>query len=149
MLNIQFLETGSKGCKSAVLPVVEQVPETTFNSTTDGTIATVIAPTNELKVAPRGGTFINKGCSDLNLVIKYVTGGNCEPCDDPDKLTTKEIKWVIPKNAQAPIPDGFWTEISYVLATAANDAKEQFVSFQSSYTPDCPSCTILLEDVDA
>lgn len=147
MLNIQFLDEGGTSCKAAVLPIVEQVAPATYDSATDGTTAVVIQPTNAGGLAPFGGSFVNQGCSPLAVVVTYVKGGNCTPCDDPDVLSTEQIKWTIPANAVAPIPDGFWTEIEYTLVNAANDAKVQTVSFQSSYTPDCPNCSILLSDV--
>ncbi len=145
MPQIQFLETATSGCKSATLPITVQEAPVTFDTATDGTTPTVIAPTGTL--APYGGTFINRGCADLTATISFVGGGNCQTCDDPDALTATDIDWVIPANSAVEIPEGFWTQISYVLNTAASDDKLQTVSFQSAYTPDCPDCVVLLADV--
>lgn len=145
MAQIQLLDAAKSGCKAATLPITVQPAMATYNSTTDGTTAVTIAPVGAN--APYGGSFINKGCSDLIVTISFIVGGNCESCDDPDALTTTDILWTIPANSISPIPDGFWTELEYVLATAANDSKVQTVKFQSSYTPDCPTCAVLLADV--
>jgi hypothetical protein len=146
MSKIQLLDTVKSGCKAAVLPIVVQEAAVTFDTATDGTAPTTITPTGTL--APYGGSFLNKGCADITATISYVTGGNCETCDDPDTLTSSDIVWTIPANSITEIPEGFWTEINYVLATAANDDKLQTVSFESAYTPDCPDCSVLLADVE-
>lgn len=141
---IQLLETAKNGCKSATLPIVVQEPKITFNDALDGTAPTTITPTDPR--APYGGSFVNKGCADLEVTINYIDGGNCEACDDPDTLTPVPLTWVVPGNSISQIPDGFWVDIEYVLLTAANDSKPQEVSFQSCYTPDCPTCAVLLAD---
>ena len=145
MANIQFLDSNKGGCKGAVLPTVIQEPQVTFDSTTDGTVATVVSGGKAGDAAPYGGTFINKGCEDLTATITYLVGSDCDSCT-VDTLTTETIDWVIGANTASEIPNGFWTEISYVLANAAADAKLQMVSFQSCYTPDCPECSVLIPD---
>lgn len=139
--SIQILDTAKSGCKGAVLPTVVQDTQT-FNTALDGTVATVIVPTGT--EALYGGTFVNKGCSDITVTITYLAGSDCEPCNDPDTLVTTDLSWTIYANTSGPIPDGFWSQVSYVLDTAASDAKIQSVKFQSCYTPDCPSCTVTL-----
>lgn len=144
---IHFLDSTDSGCKAPVLPIIEQVAEVTFNTALDGTVPTVILPTNAAGLVPYAGSFVNKGCEDLLVTISYVGGGDCLPCNNPDALTTTDLTWTIPANSVTEIPGGFWTQISYVLENAANDNKLQYVSFNSAYSPDCPSCAIALADV--
>ena len=130
-------------CDAAVAPLTI-VDKQIFDSTTDGTTATVIGPVASGDPAFYGGVFNNSGCVPLLLEITYLEGGNCEACDDPDVLTTVVKDWVIDPNKREAIPDGFWTQISYVLETAANDAKKQIVGFKSCHKVDCPDCLVIV-----
>lgn len=129
-------------CQAATAPV-SILDKKIFNSTLDGTTATIIGPVTSGNAAYFGGIFENKGCEDLILEITYLQGGDCEPCNDADTLSTVVVPWVIPANTKEKIPAGFWTQISYTLENAANDAKIQKVLFKSSYTPECPECIVL------
>lgn len=140
---IQFLDTAKEGCKGAVAPIVIQPSELLFNTAADGTTATVISGGASGAAAPYGGTFINRGCTDLEVTATYLQGTTCEPCDT-ETITTIVVPFIVPANTSMEIPKGFWTELSYVLAAAATDAKPQSVKFQSFYTPDCPECIIVL-----
>lgn len=143
MATIQFLDSNKGGCKGAVLPTVIQEAPITFDTATDGTVATVIAGGAAGDAAPYGGTFINKGCEDLIATVTYLEGSDCDSCT-VDTLSTADVVWNIAANTASEIPNGFWTSISYVLANAAADAKLQTVTFQSSYTADCPECAVLI-----
>lgn len=144
-MNIQFLDSAKSGCKGAVLPVVVQETPITFNTTTDGTVATVITAGAAGDPAAYGGSFINKGCEDLNLTATYLSGSTCDSCDT-ETITTVDIDIVVPANTVFDIPAGFWTQLSYTLVNAATDVKPQTVTFQSFYTPDCPECVVVIPD---
>lgn len=143
MASIQFLDSNTTGCKGAVLPTVIQEAEVVFDTATDGTIPTVITGGATGDAAPYGGTFINKGCSSITATITYLSGATCDPCDT-ETIVPVDVPWVIQPNTVSEIPSGYWTQISYVLDTAATDLKTQSVSFQSCYTADCVECQVAL-----
>lgn len=142
-MNIQFLNGAKSGCKGAVAPIVVQEAPVVFDTATDGTAPTVIVGAASTEPAPYGGSFINKGCEDLTATITFLQGSDCDSCT-VDTLTTVDVGVVVPANTVFEIPDGFWTQISYVLNNAAADAKLQTVTFQSFYTPDCVECLVLV-----
>lgn len=143
MAVLRRLNTAKSGCKGAVAPIFLQEAPVLFNTALDGTVATVIGPVLSGDPAYCGGVITNAGCEDLVATVTFLNGADCDSCSI-DTIVPVDIVITVPGNTEYELPTGFWSQISYVLAAAATDNKPQTVTFETSYTPDCPECIVLV-----
>lgn len=138
--------------KRAIFPIIKQA-EFEFDgavATNEGSVQkSLIAIATGLQ-AGYGGKFTAKGCKDLKVTVTYIGGDDCQPCNDPDALTTQDITFTVPKNSVYTMPNGFWKEVKIQLVDDAGVAvnlsaslKEQ-VDFFSTYTPEHPDYIVLV-----
>lgn len=138
----------SSSCRKAVAPIVVDfvpLPIAVAGGDTAATLHTAASGSP----AVWGGQIINTGCDRLKVDISYLDGDDCDPCTNPDTLTTVVITQFIEKDVVGiQIPDGYWTNIDVTVVDAAGAATVSpngtLVTGGAAWNPGCTDCTVLV-----
>ena len=139
----------TQSCLKPVEPVVYQLPSVPVaaGEQTALTDLLVLAAGDPMGY---GGQVDNRSnCFGLLLTITYWVGADCSPCTLLP--LTSVVKSIFVKAGDVfNLPAGYWSTIQYQTAdddgaVVASPVDGKF-RFYSSYTPNCPSCAVLVGD---
>lgn len=146
-LGVASSDAGS-ACRKAVAPkVIDFVPLAIAAGAGDAATALhTVAAGGE---AIWGGQIMNTGCDRLKVDITYLDGDDCDPCTNPDTLTTVVITQFIEKDVVGiQIPDGYWTNIDVTVVDAADTSLASVngttVSGGAAWNPGCTDCVVMV-----
>jgi hypothetical protein len=86
--------------------------------------------------APYSG-FVSKtiSCDAVKLVVSYLVGDDCDPCTDPDALTTVDETITIPASASGvALPAGYISKITAQVVDSAGLAKNSALGGNVQFT---------------
>lgn len=86
--------------------------------------------------APYGG-YINKtvSCDAVKLVVSYLDGADCDPCNDPDALTAVDVEITIPASASGvALPPGYISKITAQVVDSAGVGKASALGGDVQFT---------------
>jgi hypothetical protein len=83
------------------------------------------------------GGFISKtvSCDAVKLVVSYLDGADCEPCNDPDALTLVDETITIPAGATGvALPPGYIAKITAQVVDSAGVGKNSTLGGNVQFT---------------
>ena len=94
----------------------------------------------------------NSGCKPLRVTATYLTGGDCNTCNDPDVLVPVTVNIDVPgRVSKWELAPGFISAVSFVTldvvgtaGTATNVTNAQDVVMYGTSSLVCPDCAILV-----
>ena len=138
----------SNSCRKAVAPVVVDIVPLDIAALAGDTPAALHTVASG-SPAVWGGQILNSGCDRLKVDITYLDGDDCDPCTNPDTLTTVVITQFIEKDVVGiQIPEGYWTNIDVTVVDAAGAATPSVNGTQvtggAAWNPGCTDCVVMV-----
>lgn len=140
-----FPASGSAGTSTrAVAPVVNQ--EKLTIAVGAGSAYQDLALIASGQCAADAGQVSNSGCYEVELLITYLTGADCDACT-VDSVSTKDVTVTVPANSAFPLPPGLVSRVQVRTLDSAGapvaNTTEQKLSWYSAYAPGCGGCTLV------
>jgi hypothetical protein len=147
MQTIQFLSASNGGqVLKATAPIVNQ-KNLTIAIGAGSSFSNLLPAIAVGQPAAYGGQVVNNGCYDVNLVITYLTGADCDECT-VDTLSKVDVSIIVPKNSVFPIPDGFYQQVKATTVdstgAAVANTTEVKLALHSAYQPSCGSSVLAI-----
>lgn len=128
-------------CPPVTAPVVVQYDA--VHAAGEGIEPVIIPGPAAGELAPFAGKIQVDGCDSLTLTVTYLTGGDCNNCTT-DTITTADVVIDVPAGATYPIPDGYWSAISYVVNGGAGASVDGLHIHMLSACQPNPCCPVVI-----